>query len=539
MRACFSAALLVCTALVSCGARTELYVCGHPLEQEPPVLRAIAPLSTSIVSSHRVGFRWELLSSATGARVEVCADSRCTRVVTTLDAEGTTGRLASPLEPGVWFWRLRALVNGNVGCAAGPVWEFLVTTRDAPIATSWGSMFDVNRDGLPDVANSVDDISPGTGAVFVFHGLASGGFDPQPATTLRGVEGGGIYYAHHMINAGDLNGDGYADLIVGGESPNGGPGRLEVYLGSSAGIPETPSQLLGGPPIGLPLAGVDDVNGDGYADVAAGTTTDVFLYKGSPAGLDASFTQFQGPGGMFHTADAWPQVASGGDLNGDGYADVLLGLPQANQQGLAFVYLGSRDGIAPQPAAVLGVGETTDTLFSGEVGDLGDLNGDGYADVAVGMMRMANGHLTTAAALFYLGASSGVVQPPVANVTVDTLSPHPVGAGDLNGDGFDEAFLVTTATGAASVARVNGSASGPFPITATGDLTVDVYEMDTAGMVGDVDHDGRADFAAVTENRGVRVWSGVSVPTAGRVIVDLTDPPEPPSHNPALVGSRY
>jgi hypothetical protein len=160
-----------------------------------------------------------------------------------------------------------------------------------------------------------------------------------------------------------VNGDGYADLLVGaaGEKPS-----LCVYLGSASGVPATPSAVI------TPTTGVGelsypssefghnlastDVNGDGYADVLLGhlapgaTTGPVYLYLGSPSGLSpmpAIILQMNS-GGFGYT------LAGPGDVNGDGFEDVLVGAPFANSgAGAVFLYLGAPGGLASMPTMSL------------------------------------------------------------------------------------------------------------------------------------------------------------------------------------------
>ena len=144
-----------------------------------------------------------------------------------------------------------------------------------------------------------------------------------------------------------------------------------------------------------------DVNGDGYADVIVGADSydngqgnegAAWVYLGSAAGLSAT-AAWMAEGNQ---ASAWfgHSVGTAGDVNGDGYADVIVGARwysngQASE-GAAFVYLGSAAGLGAA-AAWTGEGNQEGAYFGHSVGTAGDVNGDGYADVIVGAPDYDNG----------------------------------------------------------------------------------------------------------------------------------------------------
>jgi hypothetical protein len=218
-----------------------------------------------------------------------------------------------------------------------------------------------------------------------------------------------------VATSGDVNGDGYTDVIVGApyyDNGHGAEGRAYVYHGSASGLSTTPAWTAesnqGNARLGS-VATAGDVNGDGYADVIigayfyfAGQTREgaAFVYHGSATGL--------GPDGTPQNADWWVEsnqydaqlggsVGTAGDVNGDGYADVIVGASlydgAQTDGGVAFVYYGSATGLGldgtrpagnPANADWADEGDQEEGQFGFSVATAGDVNGDGFADVIAG-----------------------------------------------------------------------------------------------------------------------------------------------------------
>jgi hypothetical protein len=179
--------------------------------------------------------------------------------------------------------------------------------------------------------------------------------------------------------AGDVNGDGFADILV-----TGGPTALYLYLGSASGISATPAKTLGAPAgvtswgdvSGGGAAMLGDVNGDGYGDVALfGNNTNpgqagrnAFVYLGSAAGLPAAPSETVACDFYGYYGDI-----GGGDINADGYSDFVCG---ADQTGNLSFFPGSSAGL---PTTATTTFADSGRVFTGLV-PVGDLNNDGYAD---------------------------------------------------------------------------------------------------------------------------------------------------------------
>lgn len=288
-------------------------------------------------------------------------------------------------------------------------------------------------------------------AVHCFLGLATAnGQTVGPSWTFSGgQQNARLGFA--VGSAGDVNGDGYGDVIVGAPGFSG-RGAVALFYGSAGGLPQTPSWWGQSDQLdarfGFSVASAGDVNGDGFGDVVVGAPDyddgqqdegAAFLYLGSAAGLSTSPTiMWQAEEEAAHFGSA---VAGAGDVDADGFDDVLIGAPQsdggARDAGAAYLFLG---GTTPSSvSAWTSECNQAGAAYGSSVAALGDLDGDGFSDVGIGAPLFDNGQLDEGQVRVYAGTSSGLDPNPLQtfeqNVAGSQFGFSVAGGGDLSGSG--------------------------------------------------------------------------------------------------------
>jgi hypothetical protein len=252
---------------------------------------------------------------------------------------------------------------------------------------------DLDGDGAPDLAMSATDGA----TVHVFRGPLAGVVAQGDAASTLSLSSGSLSLA--LAAPGDLDGDGLAELVVGVPALNGNRGGAFVQAGGTTGawaLDDATWKLEGGPAAwgaGSEVSGAGDVDGDGYPDLlvtgayeasGGGSTWFVRGPLSASSSLDDAAARIDG------TPGDYADVAAGvGDVDADGRSDVLLGAPyasdSASQAGAAFLFLGPFDGTLNLRDANLRLYGNAESDRAGyAVAPGGDLDRDGFADLLVG-----------------------------------------------------------------------------------------------------------------------------------------------------------
>ena len=328
---------------------------------------------------------------------------------------------------------------------------------------------DVNGDGTDDFiagAYYADGTSSSSGAAYVVHGAATG------ATTYSSADwtayGSASYdYFGYDVDLGDFDGDGYDDAIVsayGADDNGSSTGSAYVFYGSASGLSAAPDATMYGVStsdyFGHTVAAVGDVDGDGLDDFAVGaygddtnasTAGSSYIWFGVPTAAqtaDEADVAIRGEASYDYMGNLGS--ITGGDYNGDGTSDVMAAA-YSTSNGNAYVNYG------PLTTGMDFGGDDSDIVISGEASSdnfgygstSGDLNDDGYDDLAVGAYGNDTGGSSAGRAYVFYGSAtswSGSASASIADVIIDGAnSSDYLGRGlaiaDVNSDGNSDLLV--------------------------------------------------------------------------------------------------
>jgi hypothetical protein len=426
---------------------------------------------------------------------------------------------------------------------------------------------DINGDGFDDVVVAANYSGsfyyPATRNAYVIFGKAtsSGAINlsdlPASPNTGFAIVGDAIaaetYGTLSVASAGDVNGDGFDDLILGSPYDNDGAGAAYLIFGKASGFgtvdlailsPGAGFKISGEPGsydfAGASVSGAGDVNGDGFDDIIVGArygnnggdyAGEAYVIFGKANGFTNIGLSELAPGAGFVIQGDAPgdvagwSVSAAGDVNGDGFGDLIIGAVGAGGaeplSGKAYVIFGKSGGfgtidlssLAPGAGFTI-IGDDTADHAGWSVSRAGDVNGDGFDDIIVGAPESdrfegENRIIDAGEAYVIFGKASGFETIDLTDLApsdgfviqgdgaYDLSGWSVAGAGDIDGDGFDDLLVSAPRNG-----RGGDDAGAVYIISGRLHFTSDVRN--------DFNGDGRSDVLWQHDNGTVREWLGHS-----------------------------
>jgi hypothetical protein len=370
---------------------------------------------------------------------------------------------------------------------------------------------DVNNDGIPDfvVGNSRD---------------GANGYNSGSVRVMSGADGSELFifngnnqsdeFGYSVSGAGDVNNDGYDDIIVGAyadDTNSYNSGSATIFSGQDGSILYTFNGDSSYDYFGSSVSGLGDINNDGHDDVIVGAYLDD--NNGSNSGSAKIYSGVDGSvlytlNGDNSDARFGTSVSNVGDLNGDGYPDIIVG--------------GSGTSAADQNAgsvsAFSGVngellysvnGESINDYFGFSVSDVGDINQDGFIDIIVGAYKDDNAGSDSGSASVFSGHDGSLIYQFNGSAEGDLFGYSVSGGGDVNQDGYPDVVIgAPGSNGSLGSVNIYSGIDGSHIITIIG------YEKSqrfgsVVSHLSDIDGDGSDDII-VRSSASTRVINNIN-----------------------------
>jgi len=304
-------------------------------------------------------------------------------------------------------------LSSGGGLPGVPDWSFFGGQQGSHLGCVLTGIGDLNKDGSEDIAISACEHNievdgevnkSKVGAVYVFHGSPSFILSTQPDWTFIGdqVE---AYVGSALSSAGDINHDGYSDLLIS-------------------------------------APGYDTL--DELGDPILTNNGKVYLFFGSADGL-SQVPNWTAEG--IYNAEKFGSAVTSADIDNDGDSDVIIGAPRPTNKGSVYVYK-NNDGVLSSTPKIL-LHNQTEAQFGAKLTGVGDVNKDGFEDVVIGAPNFKElidlNVVSVGCVYFYSGSPTGLPDTPDKEICGTfpngKLGASIAAAGDMDGDGFDD-FLV-------------------------------------------------------------------------------------------------
>lgn len=389
------------------------------------------------------------------------------------------------------------VILASPGLAQSHLWTATGTLSGDRFALNLSPADDLNGDGIADLlVGAPNDNIGGSDAGAM---IALSGVDGSLLWQVNG-SGAGDSLGFQVAGLGDLDGDGIGDAVGGARFANGGLGEAIVVSGATGTTLYTVSGVSSGARFGEAVGSAGDANGDGVADFIIGARLDVSGGKGTGSarvysGVDGSILHE-----LFGEAQSdffGRGVGTAGDLDGDLRDDFLIGAPGDDDNGSSS---GSVRAYSGATGALLwrADGDLPSDMLGGKVGPAGDVDLDGVPDVIVGMIGSDLAGSDRGAARIYSGATGAEIRTYTGTTLGGEFGASVWGGKDLNGDGFDDQVV------GARLDVINGEERGSATAFSGFDGSIlfrlegpeDLSQFgDTAVLLGDVNGDGNDELA--------------------------------------------
>lgn len=362
---------------------------------------------------------------------------------------------------------------------------------------SVASAGDINGDGYDDIIIGSSGADPNSrnaaGISYVIFGK-SNGFSDIDLASLNNTQGFKILGQSYsdvsgssVAGAGDINNDGYKDIIIGAPATySGKTGKSYIIFGKANGFTDIDLNNLSldqgfkitgqyGDTCGLSVSAAEDINGDGFDDIIIGAPMyqlnkkgEVYVFYGKQTGFENInlYNSLSSSDGFRIIGEEIGDrlgisVASAGDINRDGYKDIIIGNrpnpSYMNGISTTYVIFGKADiaadidltNLTPSQGFKI-YGETIGDEAGYSVASIGDINADGYDDIIIGAYNALDG---TGKSYIILGKADGFVDINLVDLlsnqgfsitgaySGDSSGFSVSGAGDINGDGYDDIII--------------------------------------------------------------------------------------------------
>ena len=350
------------------------------------------------------------------------------------------------------------IYRGGRTISKNPFWQKKGEAWNHKFGSSAASAGDVNNDGFDDVIIGAPQYRDGNtykGKAYIYLGGSSMG--GAAFWTCLGESQGDIYGCS-VASAGDVNNDGFDDVIVGAKDNDGNGnnrGKAYVYLGGTE-MSNTPFWAKTGEQdnddYGISVAGAGNVNGDEYDDIIIGARNNDERTSGAGkayvhlGGSSISMVPFWEGIGELEYENFGQCVASAGDVNSDGFDDVIIGAPGSDESydkaGKVYVFIGGTPMNLTSFCEING--ESKADEFGSTAARGGDVNGDGFDDIIVGSLFNDDGGNDAGKSYVYLGGSSineSTFWTKTGEKKEDRFAYSVSSAGDVNNDGYDDVII--------------------------------------------------------------------------------------------------